>query len=254
MPLNEPSVNEEAKLSQQKESSTVLPQEIERTQFHMKVRDDTEQAQNQQLLPTDSNMQENIQQYTADYMANLNQEQGRQPFADIDDDQTNEMVSNIDDRTTPDHMMISANNTLGNSTRPHFTIQDQGEVSHTHTRMSPIDARAHTVDNVNSVKNSNVDDDYSPRSKLEELSRSYMGNSKIIKPSEVDFNSTVMKLSDNDERLREEVTKALKVQKEVFQQKINTYEAVARNFDILKKLSLKQQQEYKAAMKLTEDT
>ena len=32
-----------------------------------------------------------------------------------------------------------------------------------------------------------------------------------------------MKLSDNDERLREEVAKALKVQREVFQRKIEMF-------------------------------
>ena len=185
-------------------------------------------------------------------MANLNEEQGRQPYADIDDDQTTVLVSNNDGATTPDHMMVSAGQTLGNSTRPHFTIQDQGEVNQTHSRIP----RAQTFDNANQEQKSigDVDGDYSPRSKLEELSRSYMGDPKVIKPSEIDYNSTVMKLSDNDERLREEIAKALKVQKEVFQRKIATYEAVAKNFDILKKLSQKQQQEFTAAMKVTEET
>ena len=110
--------------------------------------------------------------------------------------------------------------------------------------------------NVGFVNNSIVDDDndYSPRSKIEELSRSYLGEPKVIKPHKVDYESTVMKLSDNDERLREAVAKALKVQKEVFQRKIETYEAVAKNFGILKKLSKKQQQEFAAAMKVTEET
>ena len=70
-----------------------------------------------------------------------------------------------------------------------------------------------TVENMNQGNKSigDVDNDYSPRSKLEELSKSYYGEPKVIKPRQIDYGTTVMKLSDNDERLREEVAKALKV-------------------------------------------
>ena len=81
--------------------------------------------------------------------------------------------------------------------------------------------RAQTVNNT--FYANKIDGNYSPRSKLEELSKSYMAESKVIKQQQVDFNSSVMKLSDNDERLREEVAKALKVQREVFQRKIEMF-------------------------------
>ena len=43
-----------------------------------------------------------------------------------------------------------------------------------------------------------------------------------------------MKLTDNDERLKGQIEKALKAQKEVFEKKLETYQAVLRNFSILK--------------------
>ena len=43
--------------------------------------------------------------------------------------------------------------------------------------------------------------DYSPRSKLEEISKSYNADSVLLRPRTVDFDAAVMKLSDNDERL-----------------------------------------------------
>ena len=49
-----------------------------------------------------------------------------------------------------------------------------------------------------------------------------------------------MRLSENDERLKKEIEKALRTQREVFEKKAETYQAVARNFVILKKISQKQ--------------
>ena len=57
-----------------------------------------------------------------------------------------------------------------------------------------------------------------------------------------------MRLSDNDERLCKQVMKALAAQKQVFQKKLGMYAAVERNFEILKKVSLKQQADFHAAM------
>ena len=53
-----------------------------------------------------------------------------------------------------------------------------------------------------------------------------------------------MKLSDNDERLKLQVERALKAQKEVFEKKLETYQAVLRNFQLLKQISLKQQEDF----------
>lgn len=45
-----------------------------------------------------------------------------------------------------------------------------------------------------------------------------------------------MRLSDNDERLVEKLKAALVTQRQVFQRKAQMYEAVTKNFGILKKL------------------
>ena len=74
----------------------------------------------------------------------------------------------------------------------------------------------------------------SPRSRLAATSKSYYAPSTILRPKTVDFEASVMKLGDNEERLREEFYKALAAQKEVFGKKLETYAAVQRNFDILK--------------------
>ena len=81
----------------------------------------------------------NINQYTADYMANLNQEQDRQPYAEIDDG-TTVLASHTDQHMTPDVMLVSENRTLHQSTHAHFTIQDQGEMKNlTHSIMPKLD-------------------------------------------------------------------------------------------------------------------
>ena len=46
-----------------------------------------------------------------------------------------------------------------------------------------------------------------------------MGDSVLIRPTTVDFDAAIMKLSDNDERLVNQIKKALKVQKEVSDKK-----------------------------------
>lgn len=45
--------------------------------------------------------------------------------------------------------------------------------------------------------------DYSPRSKLEEISKSYNAESTVLRPKTIDFDAAVMRLTDNDERLRD---------------------------------------------------
>lgn len=89
----------------------------------------------------------------------------------------------------------------------------------------------------------------SPRSRLDDISKSYNAPSTILRPKTVDFEASVMKLSDNDERLKVQIELALKAQKEVFEKKIETYKAVQRNFGILKAISLKQQEDFHAAMR-----
>lgn len=69
-----------------------------------------------------------------------------------------------------------------------------------------------------------------PRSRLDTISKSYLAPSTILRPKTVDFEQTVMKLGDNEERLKNEIEIALKTQKEVFEKKLETYEAVTRNF------------------------
>lgn len=49
-----------------------------------------------------------------------------------------------------------------------------------------------------------------PRSKLDVISKSYYAPSSILRPQTVDFEASVMKLSDNDERLRNQIDMALK--------------------------------------------
>ena len=67
-----------------------------------------------------------------------------------------------------------------------------------------------------------------------------MAPSRILRADTVAFESSVMKLSDNDERLRIQVEIALKTQREVYEKKIAKYSAIERNFHILKRISLKQ--------------
>ena len=83
-------------------------------------------------------------------------------------------------------------------------------------------------------------DAISARSRLDEISRSYMAPSRILRNDTVAFDASVMKLSDNEERLRVQVELALKTQKEVFEKKMEKYAAIERNFQILKRISLKQ--------------
>lgn len=92
-------------------------------------------------------------------------------------------------------------------------------------------------------------DSDTPRSKLDVISKSYHAPSSILRPKTVDFEASVMKLSDNDERLRAQIEVALKTQKEVFERKLETYAAVHRNFEILKKISIKQQEDFHATMR-----
>ena len=82
---------------------------------------------------------------------------------------------------TPDVMLVSENRTMHQSTHAHFTIQDQGEMKNlTHSIMPKLDfTRAQTVNNT--FYANKIDGNYSPRSKLEELSKSYMAESKVIK-------------------------------------------------------------------------
>ena len=113
-------------------------------------------------------------------MANLNQEQGRQPYAEIDDG-TTILASHTDQHMTPDVMLVSDDRTFNQSTGAHFTIQDQGEIKNqTHSVIPKLDfTRAQTVNNT--LYANRKDGNYSPRSKLEELSKSYMAESKVIK-------------------------------------------------------------------------
>ena len=76
----------------------------------------------------------------------------------------------------------------------------------------------------------------SPRSRLDDISKSYNAPSTILRPKTVDFEASVMRLGENDERLKKEIEKALRAQKEVFDKKAETYQAVQRNFFILKKI------------------
>lgn len=82
-------------------------------------------------------------------------------------------------------------------------------------------------------------DALSARSRLDEISRSYMAPSRILRGDTVAFDTSVMKLTDNEERLRIQVEIALKTQKEVFEKKLEKYAAIERNFAILKRISLK---------------
>ena len=79
-------------------------------------------------------------------------------------------------------------------------------------------------------------DSISPRSRLDDISKSYNAPSTILRPKTVDFEASVMRLGENDERLKKEIEKALRAQKEVFDKKAETYQAVQRNFVILKKI------------------
>ena len=68
------------------------------------------------------------------------------------------------------------------------------------------------------------------RSKLDFISKSYFDPSLLLQPQVVDFESTQLKLSDNDERLSAKVAQALFHQKQLFERRIETYKAVHRNF------------------------
>jgi len=85
----------------------------------------------------------------------------------------------------------------------------------------------------------------SPRTHLEALSKSYHQEGKVWQPHTVDLESAAFKLSDNDERLLEKLKEAIIAQRSVFQKKVEMFDAVQRNFGILKKLCRQQQAEQK---------
>ena len=49
----------------------------------------------------------------------------------------------------------------------------------------------------------------SARSRLDDISKSYNAPSSILRPKTVDFEASIMKMSDNDERLKVQIEKAL---------------------------------------------
>ena len=57
-----------------------------------------------------------------------------------------------------------------------------------------------------------------------------MAPSRILKAENVAYETSVMKLTDNEERLRTQVELAIKTQKEVFEKKLEKYAAIERNF------------------------
>lgn len=60
-----------------------------------------------------------------------------------------------------------------------------------------------------------------------------------------------MKLSERDEKMITQLKTAIMVQKQVFQKKLDTFEAVQRNFKILQKLCSKQKDEFGDTMRHT---
>ena len=88
----------------------------------------------------------------------------------------------------------------------------------------------------------------SPRSQLDALSKSYHEEGKVFQPKTIDLQNAAFKLSDNDERLLEKLKQAIVAQRQVFQKKVDMFNAVQRNFEILKKLCKQQQEEFKASM------
>lgn len=64
-------------------------------------------------------------------------------------------------------------------------------------------------------------------------------------PYTVDLESAAFKLSDNDERLLGKLKEAIIAQRSVFQKKVEMFDAVQRNFGILKKLCRQHQVEQK---------
>lgn len=65
----------------------------------------------------------------------------------------------------------------------------------------------------------NMDDTLSAKSRLDEISRSYMSPSRTLKIENVGFEASVMKIGEKDERLTVQIHKALDTQKEIFAQK-----------------------------------
>ena len=70
----------------------------------------------------------------------------------------------------------------------------------------------------------------SAASRLDVISRSYHAPSTILKAEHVAYDTSVMKLTDNEERLRGQIELALKTQKEVFEKKLEKFAAIERNF------------------------
>ena len=88
-------------------------------------------------------------------------------------------------------------------------------------------------------------DDVSAKSRLEEISRSYMSPSRILRTENVAFDNSIMKLNEKDQRLRVQIHKALDAHREIFIKKKERYEAVERNFGILRRIGRQQKEEFK---------
>ena len=74
------------------------------------------------------------------------------------------------------------------------------------TRVTDLTRSNVTETDQASLQNMITDD---ARSRLDSISKSYFDPSSILRPQTVDFESSLLKLSDNDERLRTKVAQAL---------------------------------------------
>ena len=101
-----------------------------------------------------------------------------------------------------------------------------------HSEYNAMEKANNILNHNSSVQVDKVPDEevMSARSRLDEISRSYHAPSTILRAEHVAYEASVMKLTDNEERLRSQVELALKTQREVFDKKLEKYAAIERNF------------------------
>ena len=80
-----------------------------------------------------------------------------------------------------------------------------------------------------------------------------MSPSRILRTENVAFDNSIMKLNEKDQRLRVQIHKALDAHREIFIKKKERYEAVERNFGILRRISRQQKEEFKQTLLHTKE-